>query len=87
MIARHRPKSPIYVMTNNKKTQNQLNLVWGVESFVLPECQNLEELIGRSMETLKKNRLVKPEEKIIIVAGRPGISKEHMSLIKIEEMK
>jgi len=87
MIARHRPKSPIYVMTNNKKTQNQLNLVWGVESFVLPECQNLEELIDRSMETLKKNRLVKPEEKIIIVAGRPGISKEHMSLIKIEEMK
>jgi len=87
MIARHRPKSPIYVMTNNEKTQNQLNLVWGVESFVLPECQNLEELIDRSMETLKKNRLVKPEEKIIIVAGRPGISKEHMSLIKIEEMK
>lgn len=87
MIARHRPKSPIYVMTNNEKTQNQLNLVWGVESFVLPDCQNLEELIDKSIETLRKNRLVKPKEKFVIVAGRPGISKEHMSLIKIEEMK
>lgn len=87
MIARHRPQKPIYVMTNNQKTQNQLNLVWGVQSFVLPNCKTLEGLIDESMETIKKNKLLKgKKERLVIVTGRPNVSKEHMSLVKIEEI-
>lgn len=87
MIARHRPDQKIYVMTNNVGTQNQLSLVWGAESFVLPNCRDLDELIDRSVEVLKKNKLLKSGERMVIVTGRPHVKKEHMSLVKVEEMR
>jgi pyruvate kinase len=86
MIARHRPEQKIYVMTNNEKTHNQLSLVWGVHSFVLPDCKDLDELIDKSMEIIKKNGLLKKKDKVVIVAGRPHVKKEHMSLVKVEEI-
>ena len=87
MITRHRPEEKIYVMTNSEKTHNQLSLVWGVNSFVLPDCKDLDELIDRSMETIKKNKLLKPKDKVVIVTGRPHVKKEHMSLVKVEEIR
>ncbi len=87
MITRHRPEQKIYVMTNNKKAHNQLALVWGVRSFVLPDCEDLDELIDKSIETIKKNKLLKKGDRVVIVAGRPHVKKEHMSLVKVEEIK
>jgi len=87
MIARHRPEQKIYVMTNSAGTQNQLSLVWGTESFMLPNCRDLDELIDKSIETLRKNKLLKKGERMIIVTGRPHVKKEHMSLVKVEEME
>ncbi len=87
MITRHRPEKPIFVMTNREATYNQLSLVWGVESFILPDCQSLDELIDQSVITLKKEKVLKKQDKIIIVTGRPHAVREHMSLIKVEEMR
>ncbi|OGI25022.1 MAG: pyruvate kinase [Candidatus Moranbacteria bacterium RBG_13_45_13] len=86
MIARHRPEQNFFVMTNNEKTQNQLSLVWGAESFILPDCRDLDELIDKSLETVKKNKLLKKGDRVVIVAGRPHVKKEHMSLVKVEEI-
>ncbi|MDR3558904.1 MAG: pyruvate kinase [Candidatus Pacebacteria bacterium] len=86
MVARHRPDRPVWVMTNNESVHYQMSLVWGVETFVLPECRTLDELIDRSIDTLLKNNLVEPKERVIIVAGRPGALREHMSLVKVEEV-
>ena len=86
MVTRHRPEQKIFVMTNNEKTHNQLALVWGARSFVLPDCKDLDELIDKSMETIKKNKLLKRKNKVVIVAGRPHVKKEHMSLVKVEEI-
>lgn len=87
MITRHRPEQEIFVMTNNEKTNNQLALVWGVRSFVLPDCRDLDELLDKSMETLRKNKLLKRGDKVVIVAGRPHVKREHMSLVKVEEIR
>ncbi len=87
MISRHRPEQKIYVMTNNQKTHHQLSLVWGTESFILPDCQTLDELIIKSIETLKKKKLLKKNDRVVIVTGRPHVKKEHMSLVKVEEIK
>ncbi len=87
MIARHRPEQKIFVMTNNSKMHQQLALVWGVNSFVLPDCRDLDELIDRSIGTIKKNKLLKKGDRVVIVAGRPHVKKEHMSLVKVEEIK
>jgi pyruvate kinase len=58
-----------------------------VKSFVLPDCKTLDELLDRSVETLKKNKLVNSKDRVIILAGRPHVVKEHMSLVKVEEVR
>jgi pyruvate kinase len=87
MIARHRPKQKIYVMTNNDKTYHQLTLLWGTEGFILPNVKTLDELIVRSIEVLKRRKLLKKKDKVVIVAGRPHVKREHMSLVKVEEIR
>jgi len=87
MIVRHRPEQRIFVVTNREKTHSQLTLVWGAESFVLPDCRDLDGLLDKSIATLKKNKLLKRKDKVVIVAGRPHMKKEHMSLVKVEEIK
>jgi len=87
MIIRHRPEQKVLVMTNNDKTHSQLTLVWGAESFVLPDCPTLEKLINSALELIRKKKLVKKGEKVVVVAGRPHVTREHMSLIKVEEIK
>ena len=87
MISRHRPECPIYVMTNNEKTHEQLSLIWGAESFVLSDCETMDELIDKSLETLKKEKMIKKGYKLVIVTGRPHRVKEHMSLVKLEVVK
>jgi pyruvate kinase len=86
MIARHRPQQEIFVMTNNRRTYFNLALLWGTESSILPDCETLDELINKSVEILKKKKLLKEKDKIIIVTGRPHVKKEHMSLVKVEEI-
>jgi pyruvate kinase len=87
MIARHRPQQKIYVVTNSKKTYSQLSLLWGTESFILTDCDTLDKLITKSVEILKKKKLLGKGDKIVIVTGRPHIKKEHMSLVKVEEIR
>jgi pyruvate kinase len=87
MITRHRSEQEIIVMTNNEKTSNQLAMVWGVQSYVLPECRDLDVLLDKSMEVIQRKKLLKKGDKVVIVAGRPHLKKEHMSLLKVEEIK
>jgi pyruvate kinase len=87
MIARHRPQQNILVVTNNEKTHNQLSILWGTESFILPDCQTLDELIDESKKMLLRNHIVKEKDRIVIVTGRPHVKREHMSLVKVEEIK
>lgn len=87
MIARHRPQQNIFVVTNSEKTHNQLSILWGTESFILPDCQTLDELIDESKKILLKNNVLQKKDRIVIVTGRPHLRREHMSLVKVEEIK
>jgi len=86
MVARHRPEQVVYAATNSNKTYNQIALVWGVDSFILPECKTLDELISKSVKILKEKKILREGERVVIVTGRPHIKKDHMSLVKVEEV-
>ena len=86
LISRHRPELPIVVVTNNERTMRQLNLSWGVRSFILPPCHTIEELIVRSMVYLKKEKLVKKGDEIIVVSGEPVGESGHVNLLEVREV-
>ena len=86
LISRYRPEVPIVVATNTDRVERQLNLSWGVLSFVLVPCRTIEELIERSVLYLKKKKIVKSGDKIIVVAGEPVGHAGHVNLLEVREV-
>lgn len=72
ILSRHRPQLPIAVATTAERTRNQLNLSWGVFSFVLPECKSIDDLLTQGGDVLKREGLAKSGDKIVLVAVDPA---------------
>lgn len=86
IVCRYRPELPILVTTDNERVLRQLALSWGVRPFILPPCHSVEELVDRSLGYIKKNKLVRAGEKIIIIAGEPVGRSGNINLVEIKEI-
>jgi pyruvate kinase len=86
IVCRYRPELPILVTTDNERVERQLTLSWGVMPFLLPACHSVEELVDRSLGYIKKNKLVKVGEKIIIIAGEPVGRSGNINLVEIKQI-
>lgn len=85
LISRYRPELPIFVATSSNRVRRQLNLSWGVEPFILETCKTIEELVERSLVFLKKEKIVKHKDKLIVVAGEPVGQAGHVNLLEVRE--
>ena len=52
LIARNRPNAPIFAITTDPFVARRLTLLWGVEAFVLPLVDDINELIESATELL-----------------------------------
>ncbi|MCK4226758.1 hypothetical protein KAX29_07690, partial [candidate division WOR-3 bacterium] len=62
----------VVVFTNNEMVQKQLNLVWGVQSFLTEFPPHVDEMICNSAEFLYKKGLVSKKDSLILTAGVPA---------------
>ncbi|MCX6779349.1 MAG: pyruvate kinase [Candidatus Magasanikbacteria bacterium] len=85
-ISRFRPELLIFVSTDNEKVQRQLNLSWGIIPFILPTCRTVEELIERSLVYLRKGKLNKKSDKLIIIAGEPVGAAGGVNWVEVKEV-
>lgn len=87
LISSVRPNVHIVVATTSERVQRQLNLSWGVRPFILHPCRSIEELVENSVSYIKKRRLVKTGEKVIVVAGEPVGEAGKINLLEVREVK
>ncbi|MFH1047762.1 MAG: pyruvate kinase [Patescibacteria group bacterium] len=86
VVSRYRPEMPILVAVSEERVLRQLNLSWGVRTFLLPRCGSVEELVDRSVGQLKKMHWAKSGDKIIVVAGEPVGVSGGINLVEIREV-
>ena len=65
-----RPGQRIIALTNSAEVQNELALIWGVESLIVPHAETTEEMLKSGEKTLLENGAVEKGEMIVIMAGR-----------------
>jgi len=85
-ISRFRPEIAIFIATSTERVRRQLNLSWGVRAFTLLPCKIVEELIEKSVAHLREKKLLKPADKIIIVAGEPVGRAGNVNLVEVKEV-
>jgi pyruvate kinase len=65
-----RPEQRIVALTNSQEVQNELALIWGVESLLMPHAESTEEMLRVGERTLLQSGAVEKGEMIVIMAGR-----------------
>ncbi|MFA6475026.1 MAG: pyruvate kinase [Patescibacteria group bacterium] len=87
MIARHRPAKQVITLTNNAATKHQLALSWGVDTILIPTCHSLDQLIKLTTTALKKAKVVKTGDFIVLVTGQPVAKSGGLNLVKLHQVK
>ena len=86
VISRYRPELPIYMGCLDERILRQLCLSWGVTPFRIAECRNMTDLSKKIKDYLKKQRVVKTSDKIIIISGVPLRAESKINLIEVQEI-
>ena len=69
-IAKHRPYTPIIIIAKKEKTLRELTLVWGLNNLYKANISGKgAKKIEKILNFLRKNKLVKKRQKIVIVCN------------------
>lgn len=71
IVSHYRPELPIAAVTTSEKVQRQLNLQWGVRPFLAQRFNDIEALQRGAVDLLKRQKLLKKGDHVIIIAGQP----------------
>lgn len=62
-------KCPVYAVTSNEKTYNQLALIWNVHPILLPEQPTINDLMNNGLTKLEEEGYIEKGDKVIIAGG------------------
>jgi pyruvate kinase len=82
-LARERPLQPTLALTPSLDTARKLALTWGVESRVVPEILDPEELTRVAVDQAVVTGLAQPGQRVLILAGLPMGSPGAANILRI----
>jgi pyruvate kinase len=71
LIARHRSRTRLMAFTPNEHVRNQLSLVWGTETFLVPRVSHTDEMVAQLDKILLDFGIFKMHDPIVVIAGVP----------------
>ncbi|NHJ46372.1 MAG: pyruvate kinase [Asgard group archaeon] len=69
VIAKHRPKTRIYVATPRTKIIRQLGLIWGCYPLLVKEYQNTDQMVVETVYVAKQMGYLEDTDNIVVISG------------------
>jgi pyruvate kinase len=69
MISKYRPPARIVSITPNPRVLRQLKLLWGVESFLMEEIANTDQMLIAAVKRVIEKKVVVESDRIVVVSG------------------
>ena len=82
-VSGNRPKARIYIVTNDKKIGNVLNLLWGIRSIYYDKTENIDATLENLENILVNNNHLSKNDKYIITSSMPTHWKGHTNMMKV----
>ena len=82
-LAMHRPKSEIYLFTENKYLLRQVSLIWGVQAFHFKGNENINDTLSKIETKLKNEGLLETGDVFINTASMPEHWQGHTNMMKV----
>jgi pyruvate kinase len=70
-LSRYRSPIPLLAFTARPETRSQLALVWGVETFIVPEVFHTDEMVRQVEAAVLEIGRLQKGDRVVIVAGSP----------------
>lgn len=84
LVSHFRLEKPLLVATNNKKTYNQMSLIWGAEGFYTKE-KDMSKAINELIESKKLAEGLKTGDSVVAICGNVSDG-EKMQLLGIKKI-
>lgn len=82
-LSLHRPKSAIYLFTDQQMLVRQMSLVWGVQSFFYDKMEGIDDTLKHIENFLVDRRLLQTGDVFINTASMPLHWKGHTNMMKV----
>ncbi|QSY48020.1 MULTISPECIES: pyruvate kinase [Streptomyces] len=85
-LSRYRSPIPLLAFTPEPATRSQLNLTWGVETFLGPMVQTTDEMVEQVDEYLLRIGRCRKGDMVIITAGSPPGTPGTTNLVRVHHI-
>ena len=83
-ISLFRPNARIIAMSPNKNVSKKLSLIWGLETANVRQFKNTDEMIDMVQRYLIDNKILKVNDRYVIIAGVPVGVSGTTNMIRVE---
>ena len=84
-LSHPRPEVPIIMFSHNPTVIRQMQMIWGVESVLLPGANKVLEVLEKTLGAAKSRKLVKKDDVVVIVTGNP--TGKRVNLLEVKTVK
>ncbi|MCS6916213.1 MAG: pyruvate kinase [Chitinophagales bacterium] len=85
-LSSFRPRTPIFIFTDNQMLLNMLNLLWGVRAFYYDRFTSTDDTIHDVNTLLREMGFVKPKDLVINTASMPLHARSRTNTIKVSRI-
>jgi len=85
-LSKFRVHTPIYAFTDNKRTMNFLQLVWGVSCYYLENFEETDATLHMVKKFALEQHLIEKDNIIVFVTGIPLQTSTEVNMIKLDKV-
>lgn len=87
LMSKFRPKVPIIALTPSSWVARRMNLLWGVQPFVLREAGEFhEQIVDRVDDFLLSKDIVREGDRLVILMGSPIYQRAKTNLLRVHRV-
>ena len=87
LMAAHRPRIPIYAMTNRIRAARRTTILPGVEGLLVEEKSRARSTVAEAVRLLYEQKKIRPDEKIVAISGSPQAISGRTSTIRLLQVQ
>ena len=88
LMSKFRPKQPIIALTPSTWVARRMNMLWGVQPFVLRDVGEYhEQIVDRVDDFLLSRDIVVPGDRLVILMGSPIYQRAKTNLLRVHRVK
>ncbi len=86
-ISHYRPKAKIFALTKSIDALNRLELVWGLQTFIMNPYQSAEEALIQIEDILLRYNLIQPNDRVVVTLGLPVAEQAKTNTLRVLQVK